>query len=695
MRPSWVPRAVASVPVLVPVFFAVLAAVGTTLALLEAFDGLLALGIAAVVSLLLGRIVGLGERVVTRKELIVDLLALGLALAFGLINARYAAQNVLISRDPGTYGVTAQWLLHHSSLDIDAQRGLFGNVLGFAGAGFGTTSTTGHLYSQGAHGLPEVLAAGGSVLGSNAMFHLNALFGGLGLLSIYGFGRLVVGRWAALVAAALVGISLPQIAFSRDTYTESLSQLLVFGGLALLWRCRSGQTAQWAVAGAVLAASCLTRIDAFLVLPPLVAFAALRLAITPAAERRVAVRDTAGLLAGAAIPALLGLRDLQLLSSGYYRDLHGQFSQIYTLIGLSVVAGVVLVVVGWKTRLLPWFEAHGTRWRHRAGDVAAALVVVVGVALALRPLYMEGGGADPAQADLVRGLQAGAHQRIAPLRTYAENSVTWLAWYAGPLATGLALIGVALLLRRLVRDRRLELLPFLAFLLVTSLLYLLKPSITPDQIWAMRRYVPIVIPGLAICALLVLSEGLARLSKTPRAFVAVVAGVALFAPVAYITKPFVRVREGVPQLQEIQRVCDTVPDGDGVVVIGDLAIRYVQTIRSFCLTPSATLAKQNVSTNALGVAAAASAAAGHQLWVLGTDDVVPELTSVSGAGELVVFNQLHTVGWTKALETPPHSTFRVDRSFYLGHVGPDGKVDRWAPSYDGVFKPLPPRRARP
>src|SRR5207245_11034655 len=31
-----------------------------------------------------------------------------------------------------------------------------------------------------------------------------------------------------------------------------------------------------------------------------------------------------------------------------------------------------------------------------------------------------------------------------------------------------------------------------------TVLYLARPSISPDQPWAMRRYLPVVIPGLAI-----------------------------------------------------------------------------------------------------------------------------------------------------------------------------------------------------
>jgi hypothetical protein len=684
MRSHWAARTVCAAPVLVPVFFALLTAVCTALALLESFDGWVALAIAVVLFAGAAWVVGLGEQVITRKALLVDLLALGLALAFAVINARYAAQNVVVSRDPGTYGVTAQWLVHHSTLDIDAHRSVFGSVLGFAGAGFGVGPAAGHLYAQGLHGLPEVLAVGGSVLGTTFMYKMNTLIGGLALLAFYGLGRQVVGRWPALFGAVLLGLTLPQIAFSRDNYTEPLSQLLVLGGLALLWQTRTGQTAKWAVAGFVLGASCLIRIDAFLILPPLVGYAAVRLAITVREERRTAIRDTVAVAVGAAVPAYLGLRDLQDLSFGYYRDLKPDFDQIFQALYGSVALAVVIVVVGWGTPLLRWFEAHGSGWRRRAADLAAVGVVLVGVGLALRPLFLTVHGHDKGQAGLIGALQNSHRETVDPLRTYAENSVTWLAWYAGPVAVALALVGVAILVRRLIRDRRLELLPFLTVLLATAALYLWAPRNTPDQIWVMRRYVPIVIPGLILAAMLVLSEGLARLQGRAKMVTAAVLGLALLAPVAFITRPFVKIREGVPQLQEIQRVCDTIPDGDGVVIIGDMGARYVQTVRSFCLTPSANLPV--VSTNAMAVAQKALAAKGHKLWVLGADDVQPALAAASAAGEPVIFNQLNVNVWAKALETPPRGIIDAGRNFYLGEVGADGRVTRWMPSYDGIPK---------
>jgi hypothetical protein len=40
--------------------------------------------------------------------------------------------------------------------------------------------------------------------------------------------------------------------------------------------------------------------------------------------------------------------------------------------------------------------------------------------------------------------------------------------------------------------------------LSAALLYVTVPSIVPDQIWAMRRYLPVVIPGLLLAAAVVL-----------------------------------------------------------------------------------------------------------------------------------------------------------------------------------------------
>jgi hypothetical protein len=48
------------------------------------------------------------------------------------------------------------------------------------------------------------------------------------------------------------------------------------------------------------------------------------------------------------------------------------------------------------------------------------------------------------------------------------------------------------------RTRATHLLWLSSLFLPSALLYLTNPSITPDQIWAMRRFIPVVVPGLLL-----------------------------------------------------------------------------------------------------------------------------------------------------------------------------------------------------
>ena len=676
-RSSWPVRVLASLPLLVPVLLAVLGCVCTLLALFGAFSGPLALLVSTVIFAALVPLVGLGDPVVLRRAVAVDVLALVLAGGFALVNSRYASQDLVVGRDPGTYTVTAKWLTSHPSLDIDAHLELFGpgQGLGYASAGFGPT-TPGHLYSQGAHVLPELLAVSGSIFGDAVMYKTNCLIGGLALLALYGFGRLVVSRPLALGAAALVGFGLPQLVFSRDNYTEPLSQLFVMGGLALLWKARRGSPGQHVVAGLVLAGSCLARIDAFLVLPPVLLYAALRLAVAVRGGRRSELGDMAGLLLGAAVPAVLGVRDLQVLSFGYYRDLHGQFSMIEALVAVSLVAAVVLVAIGWGTPLLRRVDTR-TGWRQPVSLAAGGLVVLAGLALAVRPLFGAEHGADnPGQLIFIRSLQNGLGEKIDPSRTYAENTVTWLAWYAGPLAVGAALFGTALLLARAIRRRELQLVPYLLVLGITAGLYLLQPSITPDQIWAMRRYVPVVLPGVALGAAFVLGIVLTRLPQRLRLPVAAVVAVLAFAPVLFISRPFLTVREGNGQLGEVQAVCRALPANAAVVVVGNFSVRYAQTVRSFCGVPVVTQPK--VGPGRLNSAVPALRAHGKELYLLAADDLRNALPAEAGvAGPPTVFSEIGLRIYARALETPPRAALPSSRRLYLGHVGASGTVDRW------------------
>lgn len=667
-------RLAAALPLLAPIVVLSFGVVGTTLLLLGEYRVPLVLAGGALTALVLARLAGLGEAPLRRREQWLDVLALGAAAGFAVVNSRYTGQHLLVGRDPGVYTLAGQWLAHHHSILIPYHREVFADpLLTFDSAGF-LPSGSDHLYAQGAHLLPEFLGLTSAVLGESAMFRLNVVLGGLGLLAVYGFARLLVGRGWALGVMVLLAGTLPQMAFSRDDYTEPVSQLLLFGGLALAWVAGSGRPARWAVAGLVLGGGCLARIDAFLILPTLLVYVAAVTAVAATGRSRlIAAGDGLALLGGAAVPALLGLLDLKQLSNGYYRDLHPQFSSIGHLVEAAALGGVLLVGLFWLTPARTVLMQR-TRWRAPAAAALAGIVLLAGLALAVRPLFATGHApAAPGVQAYIGSIQQRDGTAVDPTRTYAEHSVVWLAWYLGPLATALALPGVALLGWRAVRRGRMDTLPFLLILVSTAGLYLYDPSIAPDQIWAMRRYLPIVIPGAAVATAVALSWLLGRVPRRSVPVLAVLASLLLVLPVAFVSWPLARAREGVPQLTEVHRVCAAIPKGAAVVVLGDLAVGYPQTIRSYCGVPVGGL-PVTVPSSRLARLAAGAEASRHRLYVVASSVTQPGVAAAPQSPAAVPVSDVVVVAWLASLSKPPRHVIAQPRSIYVGRIGLDGLV---------------------
>lgn len=723
-------RTLAALPVLVPVLVALLAVSACSLMLLERYNGVLALVIAGVLMIGALRVVGLGQRQVTRKELVVDLLALLLAVGFAGVNAKLATQDVVISRDPGVYSVASQWLVHHQSVDVDAMTRIFGSTRGLQGqsVGIGVRPEPDHVYFQGSHGLPAVLAVAGSLFGPRIMYGANAVIGGFALLAVYGFGRLLIGRWPALAASVLVGLSLPQLAFSRDTYTEPICQLLLFGGLSLLLLAKRGRWPMWFLGGLVVAGSCVTRIDSFLVLPPVIATGALVVAFTPRGERRTAARDTAALYVGAAIPAVLGYLDLRLFSAGYLHSLRADFRRIELLTAAAAVAAVLLVAVCWTTPVVGRLSRLSGTTRARLGAVAGGGFLLLGALLAVRPLVMTSHGlTDPGKQAFVKSLQAQEGVALDPTRDYAESTVTWLSWYLGTTLVVVGLIGLAVLIARAVRRADLSLAPFLLLFAVTGLGYLVRPSITPDQIWAMRRFLPTVVPGLALAALLLvtlvvrwlatrtpgwsvaagLAAAVALVSPAFRpatakhlavvtvalavsagvllvlrgsrqllsAGVVVLALLALAVPVARTSRPLGTTAQGRGQLAELQQVCDRLPANAAVFVLGNISRTLPMSLRAFCDVP-ATWVDGGIPPALRDLQAIRTALlkSGKELYLLGQGDI--QRTVVTDVPFQKVNSRVYTT-WVSTVSHPPKDVRPIQRDLYLGLVGPSGSVTRW------------------
>ncbi len=606
---------------------------------------------------------GAPARPADRRAVALTLVAIGIALGWFVANAFYSAQDVFAHRDPATYGLTARWLMQHGSLPVPTHPEIFGAPGGYVdtSAGFGANGF-GSVYSQGNHLLPALLAPAGWVFGTAGMLKANVAIGALALLAFFGLARRVVGEASALVAMCALAVSIPMIFVSRDTYSEPLALLLLIGGLGLLHRAvASGRIADFALAGFVAGSAAMARIDSDVSLLALIVAGAVLLAVAAPAQRRMRAWQVGALLGAALSMTLLGWADVTRLSSGYYRDERHQILPIgWMAVALALLGGVVVVIV-WRPGLYRRLRAsvvrtHVYRW--------AGVAVFAGVGLLVsRPLWLvTHGKPNPSLA----GIQAQLGLAVDGTRTYNEHTVNWLAMYYGWPAVGLAVIGYVVLLRRLILRREYALVGVLAMGAAMSALYLWSAEITPDQPWAIRRYVPVVIPVLLVAAAATLRELWRRRSRLLRA-IAVAGGAAVLVVPLLVTLPVAGLREEVPQLSQVRAICAaTGPDGALVAVDGSAQVSYLQTIRSYCDVPAIGLV--DAAPAQLATVRAAVAAHGRTLYVLSTDAAAMHFVGAAPPP----FSTVTTSRWPSVIDTSPRHASAETVTVYLGTVRPDG-----------------------
>ncbi len=460
---------------------------------------------------------------------------------------------------------------------------------------------------------------------------------------------------------------------ARDTLSEPLALLYLIGGLLLLHRAIAYRRLRdFALAGFVTATAAMVRIDAYVALLALVAVGVVLLVVAPVGRRRVAATQVGALLGAAVVPVWLGWADVAWLSNGYYHDERTHILEQIVAIMSSILLGALLVLVSWRPSVRAWLAAASTR--HRVATIGSWALVAAFAFLALRPLWLvaHGGGLDLYLEQVQR--QAGDHIDIG--RTYAEQSVSWQALYFGWPTVLLAVGGYVLLLRRFLREREYDLVGFLAMGLSLSALYLWAPNITPDQVYAARRYVPVIMPALLIAAAYSLRFVFVRVDRVGRINhvgrgLAIVGAVIMVAVPAVVTAPAFGIREEVPQLTQVDAICAAVgPTGAVVELDASTQYSYQQTIRSYCNVPSLGL-PDGASPTVLAVVRESVARANRTLYVLAsTPDPIPFAPAAPSAP----FSSVTTTRWPSTLHTTPVGSTTEVVSVYLARVNPDGSA---------------------
>ncbi len=588
-----------------------------------------------------------------------------IAAGFAFWQFQFNSESIIVLRDPGTYLQTGYWIAQHGSLPIPQSLAAFGGPhpgLGFSSTGFfarGTAVVPGVM-----SGLPLLLAGAFWVHGTPAAAAMGPILGGLAVLAFGGLvGRLAGLQWAP-AGALVLAFTLPEQYTSRGSFSETAVQVLLFGGLSLVvdaltlghlreqpgppaappgpappgelsaaldWRMWFGsrsagreRTSRWALmalGGLALGLTALVRFDGLLAVLPAVPF----IGILVVRRSSTAVPFSVGLAIGAAC----GLAGAYLLARPFVASLQ----PMPELIGLiaawliaMTVAGVELLrLPGFRQGLRPVLARRPVRW---LPDLGGALAVAALAALAIRPyLQIVRGPATGGAADFVASLQRLEHLPVDPGRLYAEDTLYWVIWYVGLPAVLLGGFGVALLVRRCLRAlfswrdpsgaARVWALP-LAVFCCGSAAVLWQPETIPDQPWASRRLVPLVLPGLILCAIWASAWlcGRARsrgAGRTAASLAGACCVAALLVPTVATTfglglghsgksgalRPAANglalKRTGQGQVGAVGRLCSSLGPSASVVIVDRLvAQQFTQAIRGMCDVPVAWIARRPV-----------------------------------------------------------------------------------------------------
>ena len=435
------------------------------------------------------------------RALVPALVVLALALALQTRPSEY----VVGGRDPGTY-IAGMALIARTGgvayvdpvvLSIPrADVGVFYRADGPWGRFMGMpleSPESGRVVPEFFHLFPAFGAYLFAALGVRGALAAPCVFGVLGTLAVLLAWRRVFGTAVGWMAAVLLSINVIQVWFGRYPVAEPMSQFLVF--LALwafaVWEERGAP--MWGLlAGTALGLTLLVRIDNVLVLVPLGLYLLVRRAQGALSWSRArAILLPALLLTGhALVHGAFWARKyvLSVVNRPYWE----QPWWVWLALPIAVVA-LLLVAHRFEPRLVRWMETHGPLVRR---GLIAGLVLLALYAYFLRPLlsaWAGGAGNTSPPLDHRGALTALGFDRLA---AHDAQSLVRLGWFVTWPVIGMAVAGCVWLIRRWEGRWLFPILVAGSY----SLFYLYKIRIYNDYYFAMRRFMPVVVPSLLALA---------------------------------------------------------------------------------------------------------------------------------------------------------------------------------------------------
>lgn len=408
-----------------------------------------------------------------------------LALTIALFHAAYPTYYMLGGRDPGLYFIYSVFIGETGGLELPTAATVVAGTVAeslinvqypglYDPARYGFESDPTIYFAQFHHSFSTFGAILYQLFGIEGVVRTNAL---ISFLALWSFGealRRLVDVKLAVLGVLFLGLNVAFAWNARITLTEIMSLAAVFAGIVFLLDALTKDRSDWraVIAGAVFALAVVARIDGVLISGLLLGLVALY------GRNDVQVRRTFVLMMSVyAVLSSIALLDAWQHSPGYYLDLWRQGSSKYLVYGHFVSLFLVGIIIALRSRSL-WPLSSEYFERHWASVVR---IVAVAFAALFAFLYFVYPGWQP--------------------EDFGHRAFREMAWYVSPLLLATGPLGLWLSARR--EDHRLTA-ALILFFLIAVVLFSVEPAISPDHIWASRRWVPLVIPGLILSFLLCL-----------------------------------------------------------------------------------------------------------------------------------------------------------------------------------------------
>jgi hypothetical protein len=297
----------------------------------------------------------------------------------------------------------------------------------------------------------------------------------------------------------------------------------------------------------------MVRIDSLVVLPLVIIGHTLVRVLDR--RRRVALNISTFYLA--AVPTMA-------LAAAYYVGFSSPYVTGHAWLVWLIVGAGGAAVMGLGLTFIPPVRIHASRFLRSPLFLAcssAAVILLAAFAYFVRPAI------EPF-ALLPRDVSV-------PPRSYVEDAMRNLGAYVTPVVIWLAVLGWLGATAIAIRRRAVRALPAWIIIGGFSALYFWNQAITPDHFWAVRRFVPIILPGAIVFAGLALGILLNRVPGALRhaAFGMTVA--ALAAQTLWIGTPMFLVAERSGVYGALERFAAALPEGE--TAVGPFTQRAIHT----------------------------------------------------------------------------------------------------------------------